>query len=301
MFLREASEVAVGLPFAGVGPGLEVDVLASVTDRRELAGLASALEVAPGDPSVIYTAPILLSNIGLELGVCYGLNDGVSQPMADLCLRFHAWSGEVLGYVELTTSMTWLISGGHLVNPDLLSRWLTEHGARDYLQARGDRQSSELASDVAGTDWAAAAPTAVRDLTDRMRFTSKTGRMPPDLLAAVNERLSASYPDDVSRAAVLLRWFGAGTGLCNSYPYHEDIPERILLKIPPATVITAVMSDEDDDRLLDGAVRLLAGFHWQRAHPAALESLPDLRLRLLDHALSSDDDDKIRRARHAFS
>jgi hypothetical protein len=207
----------------------------------------------------------------------------------------------VLGYVQLTTSLSWVNSREHLVNSGLLSRWLEDHGARDYLQACRQEQRAWLEADVDGAHWTAAIPTAVKDLSDRMRFTSRSGVTPPELRAALNERLTAAYPDEVSRAGALLRWFGAGTGRCTDYPVHESLPEDVLLTLSPGVVIAAAMSDADDNRLLDGAVRLLAGFDWQRARPAALETLPDLRQRLLDHALCSGDDDKIQRARHAFA
>jgi hypothetical protein len=301
MFLRDASEVSVGLTRVGVGGEFEVDVLGSVTDRGQLPWLAEALELAPGGPSEIYAAPVLLVDVGSALKVSIAMDTGHREPAADLCLRFRAASGEILGYGELTTSLMWVNLRAHLVDPGLLSRWLEEHGALDYLQARRKQQIADVEKDVSGERWAAAAPTAVKDLTDRMRFTSTTGVRPRDLLTAVDERFLAAYPDDVSRAGALLRWFGAGTGRCNGYPIHESIPERMLLTMPPAAVITAVASDEDDGRLLDGAVRLLAGYSWQRAHSAALAALPDLRRRLLDHALGSDDEDKIERARHAFT
>jgi hypothetical protein len=121
-------------------------------------------------------------------------------------------------------------------------------------------------------------------------------------LERLQSALSAAYPDQISRAAVLFAWFGSGAGPWSGYPSFESVPGRLLLDFPTGTLVEAVSQPSATPAELEGAARHFARWDLNEQKPGALQHVPrDLKRRLLAHSLTSSDEDKLAQARKAFT
>jgi len=95
-----------------------------------------------------------------------------------------------------------------------------------------------------------------------------------------------------------MAWFGSGSGPWSGFPGYEEIAARLLRQYPTPELIKAVDSRPLTDQEVEGAARILGS--WTPA--SDLTPIPaDLRRILLEHCLKSPDQDRVERAKQAFS
>ncbi len=179
-------------------------------------------------------------------------------------------------------------------------KWLGWFDARKMPRLRKEYED-ELArnkqSDEDYARWLAAMPGSIRPLWDKVDLNE----MHPDI-KPLQAALSKEFPDVKLRARALFKWYGSGAGPWSGYPAYEDIAESLLLTIPTQELISVALSDPLSEEQVEGAARLFGGWEFSVKRPDDGKLLPEkLKAKLLAHSLKSTDQDKLGRARYAFS
>jgi len=119
---------------------------------------------------------------------------------------------------------------------------------------------------------------------------------------AVMHALAATYPQSVERARVLFEWLGSSQSKWSGFPSYEEVPEHYLMRIPLESLTAALGRDAVSAAQIAGAARFFAGYQFAARRSPELQRLPDeLRARLLAEGLRVDDEDRQKRAQHAFA
>jgi hypothetical protein len=246
-----------------------------------------------GDPAIEF-----LDESGTRLAVI-GLHHGRS-------IRWSAWKDDA-----------------ELINGVGLLEWLAAQGVRyPLLEHQASKQTRAIAEET-WKRWVAAMPPCLRPLLAAQReFIGMVIALPspPAIPAAtqieefsqpvtldaarlerVKHVLQGEYPDNVQRARVLFRWYGQGGGAWSCFAAYEEVPEYLLMDVPFDDVVRALQGPSLPKSLLEGASRFLAGWNFATRRRAELRSLSaELRQRLLEHSLDSEDADRRARAELAF-
>lgn len=144
--------------------------------------------------------------------------------------------------------------------------------------------------------WQEAMPPCLRPLWTAERYME----IPDEAnMKPLRKALSGAVPDPRERALVLFAWHGSGMGPWSGYPAYENAAECLLLDLPVPVLIAAAEASLNE-RQMEGAARLFAGWGFYKRHgrPALPEALGK---KLLEHSLQSPDADRIERAKRAFA
>ena len=196
---------------------------------------------------------------------------------------------------------------------------LAEHGVTAPLNAFNEDRLREEETKQAWNRWVHAIPSCLKKLS------KKTWQkiIEEDTLQPVTDILASAYPDISERLLKLFRWFGSGKGPWTGFPVYEQFAEQILLQYSEKDLLTALTSAPLTENELEGAARLFAGRSFQGHSETQVVDqdaigfsemlifipkrsgeptrIPDaLKRQLLQHILTSSDDDKIDRAKKAF-
>ena len=121
-------------------------------------------------------------------------------------------------------------------------------------------------------------------------------------LKVLREAAAGEFPDPRRRALALFGWYGAGAGPWSGFPSYESAAEDLLLEIPTDELVAAAQTVPLTLQQTEGAARLFGGWAFRQKRPEDLARLPaELKSKLLEHALKSNNDDNIQRARSAFA
>ncbi|MES2297291.1 MAG: hypothetical protein V4582_09625 [Pseudomonadota bacterium] len=113
--------------------------------------------------------------------------------------------------------------------------------------------------------------------------------------------LAKEYPSSAQRVLALYAWYGAGAGPWSGFPSYESIAEQLLMTHSTDELLAPLDSAQLSSVQLEGAARLFGAWTFPHERPGDLKRLSDgLRRRLLTQAQSSEDQDKLERARQAF-
>ncbi len=119
-------------------------------------------------------------------------------------------------------------------------------------------------------------------------------------VSRLRDALATAIPDVGTRIRALFRGYGSSGGPWSRWSRQVDLAERLLLTYDTKDLVQAVDGRTLHPAELEGATRLFA-LTSERIKPGLRNGLTStLRTRLLQHALSSGDDDKRARARSAF-
>ncbi|GAA4607736.1 hypothetical protein GCM10023107_82960 [Actinoplanes octamycinicus] len=256
---------------------LSAEVLLDVADPALLGALLDALAVE----EVTGMSCMCHGDLAFEFFDSAGRSAAVVGFHHATHLRWPGWDGDAL-----------------LRDGDAVLRWLAGQGVEGPAGKRDELHRRDVEMAVAEKRWRAAAPAGVVDLLDMAVVTTHTtGILPQGIRRLVAERLTATIPDPVERAAATLAWYGSGTGRCSGYPVHEGIPESALAATPIAVLVATLREHAGDARIEAGAVRHLCGWNSRDQQAKDVAVIPiDLRERLLAVAIQSGDDDKRARA-----
>jgi hypothetical protein len=204
--------------------------------------------------------------------------------------------GERLGIVTLHhgKSLRWdpFFFNAPLAESDRILDWLTARGMTELIR---EREGMPLPSS-ARERWHAALPHALDSRWPSMSQSAGQVTWPEEA-----ELMARAYADPVERARILLEWFGHGEGPWSGYPVYEDVPEWCLLQLPLDVILDAAQTRPQTSSLREGTARLFAGLHFATQRRADLKRIPtELKRTLLEHAVASQDENKRRRAQHAF-
>lgn len=183
-------------------------------------------------------------------------------------------------------------------------RWLRWFDERNMPMVRNERDqavASEKKYAEEEARWYAAMPGGIKEPFEEQRYYLY-GVPSPKLNKTVMSILEKEYPDKIERIAALLYWFGSGAGPWSGYPSYESIAEGYLLTFTTQDILAALNGRQLNDRHVEGASRLFAGWDFYRTRPQDLDLIPKaMKERFLDYALKSGDEDKIERVKAAFS
>lgn len=256
-------------------PRGKTGILFESEDRRDLNALKGAIKVTRPDRYV------------------HCMCDG--SPAIELYRK-----GELIG--QITNHHAALIrctlweSDVRVTEPDGLLTWFDQRKIlaprREYEEAINRARAGEAAE----RKWRAAMPSCFKPLWESVVRSGDKNRLDP-----LRKALAEHVKDKRERVRALLAWYGCGEGPWSGYPAYEDIALKLLLEYETADVLAAVESANLRMPEIEGLARLLAGFEFSRDRPDDVRGIPaGLRARLLEHGLAAKDDDKRRRAQHAF-
>lgn len=251
-------------------------ILFESTDRQDLDDLRSSLTLDPpgewfhcmcnGSPALYVYQPngelTLLTN-----------HHGVT-------LRSSLWSSDV----RISDPEKWLSWFDHRGIP----------GPRQEVEAAAVRAE---ASKAARARWRAAMPRAI--VPGWSAAVNEWGSVD---IAPLHKALERDIRSEQQRILALLEWFGSGAGPWSGFPAYEAAAEDLLLKYPTTAIVEAIEASSISPAQTEGAARLFGGWGFRRQRPAGLNELPQaLKRRLWTHVKATEDQDKLDRARRAFT
>jgi hypothetical protein len=182
-------------------------------------------------------------------------------------------------------------------DPDRWLRWFDARGmqhAREFF----NQMQAQLRKDADDERrWLETMPSSLKPLWSNVLSQYDPPGHFPDL-KPLEAALAKQYSDTYVRIRVLMTWYGSGAGPWSGYPEYEEVAERLLRQYPNAVLIKAVENRNLTDQELEGAARILGG--WTPV-PDPTPIPAELRRTLLEHCLKSSDQDKLERAKKAFS
>jgi hypothetical protein len=287
---------------ASAGRPLGKKILLEIGDASTLDDLRQLLRIIdrPAGHCMCHGNPAIefLDKSGTRLAVI-GLHHGNS-------IRWNAWKDDA-----------------ELVDGFRLLEWLAAHGVQYPLQEHQASNQTRAIAEAAWERWFAAMPPCLRPLlADQREFIGMVIAVPSppatpaatkieefaqpvtvdaERLVRVKHALEEEYPDNAQRAQVLFRWYGQGGGAWSSFAAYEEVPEYLLMDVAFDDVVLALQGPSLPQPLLEGAARFLAGWNVATRRSGELECLPaELRRRLLEHSLDTEDADRRARAEFAF-
>lgn len=224
----------------------------------------------------------------------------------DTALEFIDAAGEVVALLGLHhgSSIRWAAWREDAILDDgmPLLAWLAERGVRYPLESFEADRRLRAEAESERSRWEDSIPDCLRALEPELANPWRRSHA----REAAQQALACAYPDEQERIEMLFRWFGNGKGPWTGFPGYESVPEVLLLHYPLAR-LASVCQLHSDSRFLEGAARLFAAFCVQkRAIDESFVLESSLRQKLLEHVLLNpvahdEDEDRIARARKAFS
>ncbi len=277
----------------------------SQQDLRELLAKSTWVCLGPVRPGESYPGlPLdVRDEAALDsLRACLSIQEGVQafhcMCIGDFAIELHDASG-LLGVLTFHHGVSirwdrWKASDALLQDGPAVLDWLASIGVTQPLELFREDERRREESAVAQARWLDAMPPSLRPVWRVDGY----GQVEVEPL---REALRTAYPDVQERILALLRWFGSGKGPWSGFPSYEEAVEQLLLDYPTHALLEALAGREPSPQELEGAARLFAGWNFgqQRSKDRSLIP-PALRERLLEQALTSEDEDKRARARHAF-
>lgn len=263
--IADATRVAIREPTTG-----RKKPLFETSDTAELASLRDALRIHDG---------------GIGHCMCFG----------SLALEFRR-GPRPLGMVTVHHGKSLrcqpFFDNAALAEPEKLLDWLSARGLTGLREEYDENRRLSAEHQLEVQRWLDGMPTALEPLWPSMR--DPFARQCRDV-ADVLEVLEDEYPDPVLRARALMEWLGHGAGPWSGFPSYEEVPEWCLLQLPLEVLVEAAAREPRSKELLEGAVRLFAGWDFGQERGPELARLPaDLKRALLEHARRSKDRDKRR-------
>jgi hypothetical protein len=180
------------------------------------------------------------------------------------------------------------------------NRWLSWFDARQITSAREFFNRMQIERRKAIQDekrWLNAMPSSLKPLWENARRQYNPPLSFPDL-RPLDIALAQQYPDVHVRIRALMFWFGSGAGPWSGFPGYEEIAAKLLREYSTPELIRAAEEKPLNEQEIEGAARILGS--WKPV-PDPTPIPVQLRQTLLEHCLASFDEDKLGRARKAFS
>ncbi len=175
--------------------------------------------------------------------------------------------------------------------------WLAKQGITAPLRVYEDDQFRAEVYQRDEARWKQAMPECLASFWDEKQALFGVVDVEPML-----QVLETTYPDLETRVLILFRWYGCGGGLWSGYAAYEGVAEKLLLEFPTALHVAALTHHPLSPECIEGAARYFAGYHFNKDKPDDARLIPlGLKQTLLEHSLTSSDEDKINRAKRAFA
>jgi len=193
--------------------------------------------------------------------------------------------------------------GGGLLTKEsaaFLLKWLAEHGVEGPQKELEKNLRQQKESEVSQERWVKAMPSSLKPFWPNMEDPFSPNPKPKKT-NQIRKAVFKQFPDQKKRILVLLEWYGSGAGPWSGFPGYECTAEELLLAHKTEDILATIQAEALTPRQIEGTARLFGGWNFSKQRPDDLSLLPDeLKQRLLDHSLKSDDKDKRDRAQTAF-
>jgi hypothetical protein len=272
------------------GKAMGTEVLLETAGAADVADFRACLKIVE-DPRTFghcmcFGNPALELYAGEDLAATIGFHHGRS-------IRWEAWKHDAL-----------LQDGNELVN------WLAERGVTGPRQEVEYLKRQQEQNIQAARQWATGMPAALEPFWNAMMQVgfgqvvaismnaSKARRDPArqvhaNQLPPMRAALEKAYPDPVSRALVLLGWYGHGQGPWSGFPAYETFADELLLEFPAGVIVAALDAEEVTPAHLEGAARHFARWGFLAPDEQDTGQVPEaVKQRLLEHVRASGDEKK---------
>jgi len=254
--------------------------LFEISDKDAIAELVRHIEIKEsgfqcmccGDPTMeFYRGSELVASVGLHHG------QSIRWPEGN-------WPGDGM--------LTWK-------SRIYLFSWMDAHGVTEPKQEYEKNQRKAKEREESRKTWFRAMPSSLKPFQDKMMDPFKG--MDAKDMAEMNDALAKQFPKQEERILALLGWFGSGMGPWSGFPAYEAVAEDLLISYETKEILDAIEGKQLTQQQIEGTARLFGGWHFSRKHPDDSKLLPtELKRRLLEHSLKSQDGDKRTRAQKAF-
>ena len=275
--LEKADQVIVSEPEVGEG---KARVLFSSSNPKDIFELREAITLEPPGEwfvcACIGSPEIRLLQKRKELAFLSNQHGTV--------LHTSLWSGEA-----------------RIKDPEKWLHWFDARGIAGPRKEFEEAVAGEKESQAAEERWVKAMPASLRPLWPNFQESLDPTSLHPGH-KNLDLALAKEFPVTQQRIRALLSWYGSGEGPWSGFPMYEEVAEEMLLDYSTAEILAAAQSSDLSDQELEGLARLLGDWTFNQRRPADNALIPvELKQRLLQHALESSDEDKVSRARAAFS
>lgn len=180
---------------------------------------------------------------------------------------------------------------------DFLIEWLADHGIRGPKDEIEESVRIQEESERSQERWLEAMPESLKPFWSDMGNPFKS-----NINKKMDAALNKQFTNKNTRILALLHWYGSGEGPWSGFPSYESVAEELLLLHETRDVLAAVENGELTEQQTEGLARLLGGWDFSQKRPNDLRLVSaELKARLLEHSLKTDDEDKRGRAIRAFS
>lgn len=257
----------------------EEKTLLDLRDQKQIAEFVQGIQISPYDSDfhcMCCGNPTLEFYRDEKLVVSLGFHHTLSLRWPD-----GKWAGD--GFLTKNSD-------------DFLIKWLADHGVRGPTEEREERVRLQKKSEASQERWLKAMPESLKPFWEEMQDPFRPSNK--QMMAAA---LTKQFPDKNVGILALLNWYGAGEGPWSGFPVYESVAEELLLLHKTENIFGAIRDVNLTEQQTEGLARLLGGWSFSSRRPDALLLVsPELKARLLEHRLKSDDEDKRGRARTAF-
>lgn len=185
-----------------------------------------------------------------------------------------------------------------IADNDAWAQWFEDRGISSVREELEDARVRAKLIKREREKWENAMPDGLKR-TWRKTVSYSQGTKNVDPLIKTLEKL---IPNRTQRILVLLEWYGSGEGPWSGYPFYEGTVGEMLLKYETKDVVEAIQSAELSPAQIEGGARLFGGGAFSRKHPNGLNEIPnEMKEMFWEHVRSTDDEDKLGRARRAFA
>lgn len=185
-----------------------------------------------------------------------------------------------------------------IADNDKWAQWFEDHGISSIREELEDAKVQAKLIRAERESWENAIPDGL-ERTWRKAVSYSQGTEKTELLIAKLEKI---IPNKTHRILALLKWYGSGAGPWSGYPSYEGAVEEMLLKYETNDIVDAIKSAELSESQTEGAARLFCGWSFSKKRPGELNEVPDeMKEMFWEHVKSTEDEDKLGRAKRAFT
>jgi hypothetical protein len=181
---------------------------------------------------------------------------------------------------------------------DKWAQWFDEHGISSIKEAIAESKIRMEEIRKEREAWEKVMPEELLPTWKKyVDYSTGTEKIRP-----IAKKLKRVIPDQNERILVLLQWFGSGAGPWSGYPSYEGTVETMLLDYSTSEILSAIQSVSLTHAQIEGGARLFGGWDFSKERPDDLNEVPEeMKQMFWNHVKSTEDDDKLSRAKSAFT
>lgn len=178
--------------------------------------------------------------------------------------------------------------------------WFDNHGITSVREEVEYSKLQAIKNQKDQEKWAKAMPTPLKSLLENA--FGDLGIVDNKDIALLDTAIEKGIPDKTNRILSLLEWYGSGAGPWSGYPAYEDAAENLLLKYTTKEIVAALQSAHLTSSQIEGGARLFGGWDFNKQRPNDINQVSqEMKILFWNHVKSTKDEDKLERAKRAFT